>query len=585
MSMSNGVTGGNFTTLADLQASKPRVGTLVSVNGIQYSIDATDFGNGVSVNGLFANLIKGTTTELINSTRAVSAGDIVETVGFTTNGDGGGAKWKFNGVTGQTASQSPAQLGDALLNDANGNQWELISNEIWLEAIGVKLDDATLNDGALAAAINAQQRTYKKITSGSGYCLFETPFKVYSNTNIDGVSISKSRSTSGSFNDDGLVFKYTGAATSTPLIYCNLDGSQGYVHALRLLNFRLDCGGSENGMELQGLNEYCIVQYVDVGNYTHGGIICTEHDSAAGRFVNNQCSFKNMKLTPTATALKTAFGMFFRELHRGKLEQITVDAQASTSTNTINYGFQFGEGCYGCVSIAAYAENCDNPFLLGEEGASNNTVKNNTFIGCAGENPQYEPIDTTIGGYTGTISIGVYSGVKWYTFINYECSKAVGISPYSFDYLIVDAQQDRVIERSSESSTSDRVVFIESSNNLYGRDIFRSDAYFADNSVQVADFEQSLNSNSTYPDATGSRCWKTNNTVATTITGFDGGVDGQELELRIRDSNTSIDSDNAIGGNSILLSGGADLSGININSTFTFRKRGTAWIEKSRMLR
>jgi len=57
----------------------------------------------------------------------VSVGDIIETQGYSTKGDGGGAQWKLTAVTG-TASQSPAQLGDALLNDANGSQWSLVVN-------------------------------------------------------------------------------------------------------------------------------------------------------------------------------------------------------------------------------------------------------------------------------------------------------------------------------------------------------------------------------------------------------------------------------------------------------------------------
>jgi len=59
MAMSNGVTGGNFTTLADLQASKPRAGTIVSItiDGVYtvYSVGVQDLGGGISVNGLFAN--------------------------------------------------------------------------------------------------------------------------------------------------------------------------------------------------------------------------------------------------------------------------------------------------------------------------------------------------------------------------------------------------------------------------------------------------------------------------------------------------------------------------------------------------
>lgn len=59
--MSNGVTGGIFATLADLQASKPRVNTRVElVTGERYSIDAADSGGGISVNGLFANEILNT---------------------------------------------------------------------------------------------------------------------------------------------------------------------------------------------------------------------------------------------------------------------------------------------------------------------------------------------------------------------------------------------------------------------------------------------------------------------------------------------------------------------------------------------
>jgi hypothetical protein len=526
-----------------------------------------------------------TTLELIASTGTYAPEAVIKTICYSNIFDGGRGRWAQNGVTGQTPSQSPAQLVDGLLNDGNGNQWALVSSSIYLEQFNVILDNTTDNNLALAASIAFQQHNYKKLNSGAGYCRFSAPFEVFSSTHIDGAAISRSKSTTGNVNDDGLVFKYTGAVTAAPLIYCNLDGSQSYVHALKLTNFRLDCGGSQNGMELQGLNEYCLVQYVDVGNYTHGGIKCIEHDSAAGRFVNNQPAFKNLKLVPSSTLAKTSYGMFLREVHRGKFDQITVDAQASSSTNSINYGFQFGEGCYGNVGTALYAENCDNGFLLGEFGAGNDTVKNNTFIGCTTECPQFEPADTTIGSYTGTISIGVFAGVKWYSFINYECSKAFGSSPFSYDYLIVDAHQDRVIERSNVSSTSDRVTFITAAENKYGREIWMSDAFSVDNSSSIADFEDSLTANSAYPSAEGSACWKTNNSTATTITGFGDGQDGQKMELRIRDANTSIDSDNTANGDSILLVGGTDLSSININSTFIFRKRGTSWIELSRMLR
>jgi hypothetical protein len=534
-----------------------------------------------------SNNIKISTTEKFISSfyGSVSVGTIVETLGYTTEGDGGGASWQKTATTG-TASQSPAQLVDGLLNDASGNQWALVSEVVFLEQLGVALDNVTDNNLALAAALAFQQHSYKQLNSGAGYCKFSSPFQVFNHTYIKGPMVPASKSTTGNVNDDGLVFKYTGPPTSTPLISCNLDGSQAYVHSMRLIDFRLDCGGSQNGMEFQGLNEYCLVEYVDVGNYTHGGIRCVAHDSVeVGKVVNNQCAFRNLKLVPDSRAAKTSYGMFFSDMHRAELSQITVDAQASSSTHTINFGFQFGDGCYANVFTALYAENCDNGFLLGELGSSNNTVKNNTFIGCSTECPQYEPAATTIGSYTGTISIGVFPGVKWYSFIGYMCSKAFGSSPYSYDYLIVDAHQDRILERSNIASQADRATFIHASENRYGRDLWLTDAFSVNNSSQIADFEQALTANSAYPSAEGSLCWKTNNSIATTITGFGDGQEGQKIELRIRDANTSIDSDNPVNGDNILLVGGTDLPNVTANSTFVFRKRGSAWIELSRMIR
>lgn len=67
-----------------------------------------------------------TTSELINSTVVYGSTVKLNTAGFTASGDSGSGSWIQNGVTGQTVSQSPAQLADALLNDGNGNQWGLV---------------------------------------------------------------------------------------------------------------------------------------------------------------------------------------------------------------------------------------------------------------------------------------------------------------------------------------------------------------------------------------------------------------------------------------------------------------------------
>ena len=69
-----------------------------------------------------------TTLDLIGSAAVFATDTNITTKGYLTSGDGGSGSWVQNGVTGQTVSQSPAQLGNALLNDANGNQWALVGN-------------------------------------------------------------------------------------------------------------------------------------------------------------------------------------------------------------------------------------------------------------------------------------------------------------------------------------------------------------------------------------------------------------------------------------------------------------------------
>ena len=99
-----------------------------------------------------------TTTDLIASTATFAAATSIPTSGFTTSGDGGNGSWKQNGLTGQTPSQSPAQLGDALLNDGNGNQWELLPLSTGLysaKALGFQIiTESNTNDYSAAAASN-----------------------------------------------------------------------------------------------------------------------------------------------------------------------------------------------------------------------------------------------------------------------------------------------------------------------------------------------------------------------------------------------------------------------------------------------
>jgi len=98
------------------------------------------------------------TQDFINNGKIPSsaqAGFIVETEGYYSKGDGGGAQWRFTGVTGQTPSQNPAQLGDAKLTDASGNEFALLfKSEINVRVLGAS-NDGTDEKNTLIAGFNA----------------------------------------------------------------------------------------------------------------------------------------------------------------------------------------------------------------------------------------------------------------------------------------------------------------------------------------------------------------------------------------------------------------------------------------------
>ena len=105
-----------------------------------------------------SNINKETTLDMINNMSFngnPAANSTVTTLGYTTAGDGGAAQWQFNGVTGQTASQSPAQLADALLNDAGGNQWSFVGNIAYPEQFGAIGDGVADDEDAIQAVFNS----------------------------------------------------------------------------------------------------------------------------------------------------------------------------------------------------------------------------------------------------------------------------------------------------------------------------------------------------------------------------------------------------------------------------------------------
>ena len=94
-----------------------------AANAAQVAAEAAQTGAVAAEATLLAEKL--TTVQLIALSNTFAVGSVIDTLGYTSNGDGGGASWKKTATTG-TASQSPAQLVDALLNDASGNQWALV---------------------------------------------------------------------------------------------------------------------------------------------------------------------------------------------------------------------------------------------------------------------------------------------------------------------------------------------------------------------------------------------------------------------------------------------------------------------------
>jgi hypothetical protein len=139
-----------------------------------------------------------TTLELINNFKGnVAVGTLVETLGYASVGDGGGAQWKRTGNL-LTASQSPAQLVDALLNDAGGNQWALVVDDyINLLKLGLDATGNIDNSLVLQAADNAAVR-YIGVFFPPVNCLLTLPVTKNPQTVWFGVENNASSGVNGS---------------------------------------------------------------------------------------------------------------------------------------------------------------------------------------------------------------------------------------------------------------------------------------------------------------------------------------------------------------------------------------------------
>jgi hypothetical protein len=158
-----------------------------------------------------------TTVELIASTRGYLNLTVINTTGFTTSGDGGKGGWKQNGVTGQTPSQSPAQLLNGLLNDGNGNQWSInptygpLTPEINSLSLGLIPDGTTDNYNVLLACKNTASAHSANVFLPEGVIAYGSLFDLdVENVEFFGVGADRGHDVGGQFTLNSTQLKWIG---------------------------------------------------------------------------------------------------------------------------------------------------------------------------------------------------------------------------------------------------------------------------------------------------------------------------------------------------------------------------------------
>jgi len=313
-----------------------------------------------------------TTTELIASSATFAPNTNITTKGYTTSGDGGAGSWVQNGVTGQTVSQSPAQLGNALLNDAGGNQWALVALECGSfsgSALGVLPDSGNVSD-AFNAFISFLKSSGNRglLTSGDIYAR---------NLRLEGGS--KAWAMYGAGKKLTKIRHVDGEGT---LIIGNNGSSVGY----HLEGFTIDCRYTElspaaanNGLSLADTNEVTIKD-VSVIDYLNDAILI---------FSNSAGTHKNATIENCDCDgnLKAGNGFLISSYENGRIINSFAKNVRATEGAGPGFGLQLKNECVGGGIFGGEAVNCITGAALGFEnpvlGVSNSQVKGFLATNCA----------------------------------------------------------------------------------------------------------------------------------------------------------------------------------------------------------
>ena len=188
-------------------------GILADAVTAQVAAEAAETGAVAAEATLLAEKL--TTVQLIALSNSFAVGSVIDTLGYTSNGDGGGARWVKSGISGSTPSQSPAQKGGAVLSDGSGDVWDLVVGgaQIVAKTLGLVADGITDDYLALVACKAAAVVYVHDIYLPEGVIAIGTTLDLdVENTSLLGVGADRSHDVAGQFTLNSTQLKWIGAS-------------------------------------------------------------------------------------------------------------------------------------------------------------------------------------------------------------------------------------------------------------------------------------------------------------------------------------------------------------------------------------
>ena len=324
------------------------------------------------------------TSFLLSKTSDATKSPLVSVEGSATVGDEGNAAWKFNGITGQTPSQSPEQLGGGLANDASGNQYDMVYSGFYnLKAFGIT--GAADETAILQAAFNALSDGQTLDLNGESVIIQNT-FITANNVTIKNGKII------GHTDLNGVMLYITGDNVHILNMRSYIDGLASAVSKGTITFFETS-GGSVTKCYLEGgrrfgtnnnvANMVCAAKCSDV--------IITDNVFFEAHFVEMvqlesslNCVVSNNTMSSTGlaySAIATTDNVYTIGGESGHVISNNTCTNYDTSIITVN---THGVTVTGNVVDTSGTEQGINLGHIGTGGAQDSTVTGNTVNNCAG---------------------------------------------------------------------------------------------------------------------------------------------------------------------------------------------------------